>query len=183
MPRVLVMLAHGFEETEAVAVIDVLRRADVEVVTAGLEPGAVVSAHGIRLIPDVRLDQVSDQDFDAVVLPGGLEGTHRLADSDLVSHVLDRAAAGDRIIAAICAAPTVLESRGMLAGRRATCHASMRSELRSAGFTDEPVVTDGKVVTSRGVGTALGFGLELVTLLAGRSKAVEIAAAIHFDSR
>lgn len=182
MPRVLVMLAHGFEETEAVAVIDVLRRADVEVVTAGLDPGVVESAHGVMVVPDDLLDRVADQEFDAVVLPGGLEGTRRLAESEVVARVLERAAAGDKLTAAICAAPTVLERRGLLAGKRATCHFSKQAELRSASFVEEPVVTDGKLVTSRGVGTALAFGLELVAQLVGRPRAAEIAAAIHFDA-
>lgn len=178
--KVLVPLAREFEETEAIAVVDVLRRAGVEVVVAGLEPGPVESTHGVVLVPDVLLEEVVEDTFDAVVLPGGLGGTERLRQSQLVRQVLDRANDRGKIIAAICAAPTVLEAQGLLSGKRATCHGSMVDKLDSATFLDEPVVVDGLVVTSRGVGTALAFGLELVSILVSQEQAEQIATAIHF---
>jgi 4-methyl-5(b-hydroxyethyl)-thiazole monophosphate biosynthesis len=179
MKRALVPLARGFEETEAIAVVDLLRRAEVEVVVAALEPGPVRSAHGVVIEPDALLADVVDEPFDAVVLPGGLEGTERLAASQLVGRALRSAASRGAVTAAVCAAPTVLELHGLLAGRRATCHGSRAADLGSAIFVDRPVVVDGTVVTSRGAGTALLFGLELVAALVGRETADRIAAAIH----
>lgn len=180
--RVLVPLAKGFEETEAFAVVDVLRRAGVDVVVAALEPGLVESAHAVRVEADALLEEVLDQRFDAVVLPGGLEGTERLAASDLVARALEAASRAGAVTAAICAAPTVLEGRGLLAGRQATCHGSRAADLESARFVDRPVVVDGPVVTSRGAGTSLAFGLELVAVLVGRETADRVAAAIHMPA-
>ena len=181
MSRVLVPLAQGFEETEAVAVIDVLRRAQVEVVIAGLEEGPVESAHGLRLIPDALLREVADQPFDAVFLPGGLGGTERLARSELVAQALRRAAEAGKLTTAICAAPTVLEQQGLLTNKRATSHASVKEMLGSAIYLEEEVVVDGTVVTSRGMGTAISMGLELVSMLVGQETAQQIARAIHYD--
>jgi 4-methyl-5(b-hydroxyethyl)-thiazole monophosphate biosynthesis len=178
--RVIIPLAKGFEETEAIAVIDILRRAEVEVVVAALEPGPVTSAHDLQVVPDALLADVAHEPFDAVVLPGGLAGTDRLAQSEAVIALLRRATAENRITAAICAAPTVLEQAGLLHGRRATCHVSKETELNSAQFSHDDVVVDGKIVTSRGVGTALAFGLELVSLLVSPEKARHIAESIHF---
>jgi 4-methyl-5(b-hydroxyethyl)-thiazole monophosphate biosynthesis len=176
---VLMPLARGVEETEAIAVIDVLRRAGLDVTTAALEPGPVESSHGVSIVPDAQLEAVAAREFDAVVLPGGHEGTNRLAASDLVADVVRRAARAGKITAAICAAPTVLAALGLLDGRRATCHASREKDLAGAIFVNEPVVVDGTIVTSRGAGTALEFGLELAALLAGRDEADQIARAIH----
>lgn len=176
---VLMPLAQGVEETEAIAVIDVLRRAGLEVAVAALEPGPVVSSHGVTIVADALLDEIAAREFDAVVLPGGYEGTNRLAASALVADVVRRAAGAGKIVAAICAAPTVLASLGLLEGRRATCHASREQDLAGAIFVDDPVVVDGAVVTSRGAGTAFEFGLELVALLASRDQADQIAKAIH----
>jgi 4-methyl-5(b-hydroxyethyl)-thiazole monophosphate biosynthesis len=179
--RVLIPLAKGFEETEAVAVVDVLRRAGVEVVTAALDEGPVESAHAVKVLADARLDDVADDTFDAVVLPGGLEGTANLAASETLRRVLARHAAEGRVTAAICAAPTVLARHGLLDGRRATCHFSKAAELSRARFVEDAVVEDGPIVTSRGVGTALAFGLALVERLVGREKADAIARSIHFE--
>lgn len=179
--RVLLPLAKGFEETEAIAIVDVLRRAEVEVVLAGLEDGPVESAHAVTIVPDATLATVAEQRFDAIVLPGGLEGTERLAASELVGSILERMGAEGTITAAICAAPTVFEKQGMLKGRRATCHFSMQPKLKSAEFVEEAVVIDGKVVTSRGVGTALDLGLELVEQLVDAERAKAIAKAIHYE--
>jgi protein deglycase len=176
---VLMPLARGFEETEAIAVIDVLRRAGIEVTVAALEPGPVESSHGVSVLPDAQLEAVAAREFDAVVLPGGYEGTNRLAASGLVAEVVRRAARAGKVTAAICAAPTVLASLGLLEGRRATCHASREQDLAGAVFVDAPVVVDGAVVTSRGAGTALEFGLELVAVLVGREQADQISKAIH----
>ncbi|NMC70114.1 MAG: DJ-1/PfpI family protein [Myxococcales bacterium] len=186
MPKALVILADGFEELEAAAPITVLRRAGVEVTVAGLHDKPVRGSRGVTFVPDAALDWVADQPFDLVVLPGGMPGTLNLRNSPLVSHVLRVAQQRGVLIAAICAAPTVLAAMGLLQGRRATAHASVRAELSLACtelVVDSPVVTDGKFVTSAGAGTAVEFALELVRLLLGDAKAREVARAMMIDGR
>ncbi|NDY42400.1 DJ-1/PfpI family protein [Dissulfurirhabdus thermomarina] len=172
--RVLLLLAQGFEELEAVTVIDILRRAGVEVVAAGLEPGPVTSARGVVLVPDAALDEVLDRDFDLVVLPGGLEGTDRLAADPRVAELLRRRIHENRPVGAICAAPTVLERHGLAGGRRLTCHPVSRSGIRTGRLVDERVVQDGTVITSQGPGTAMEFAMKLVEYLCGREKVEEV---------
>jgi 4-methyl-5(b-hydroxyethyl)-thiazole monophosphate biosynthesis len=169
--RVLVPLAEGFEELEAVTVIDLLRRAGIEVVTAGLEPGPVRGSRGTVIVPDASLDQVLDQSFDMIVLPGGLPGADHLEADPRIRHLLQRMAAEGRYTAAICAAPKVLASAGLLDGRRATAYPGVLEALERPAVAlraEEPVVVDGKVVTSRGPGTAMDFALELIERLLGR---------------
>jgi 4-methyl-5(b-hydroxyethyl)-thiazole monophosphate biosynthesis len=178
-PRVLVPLAEGFEELEAVSVIDLLRRAGVEVVTAGLAEGAVRASRGTRVLPDATLAALAGQTWDMIVLPGGLPGAdHLAADTRLRDLLLDHAGAG-RWTAAICAAPKVLVAHGLLEGRRATAYPGV---LEAAGHGDavaEAVVRDGEVITSRGPGTAMDFALALIELLAGREKRDEVEAALQ----
>jgi 4-methyl-5(b-hydroxyethyl)-thiazole monophosphate biosynthesis len=177
MPTVLVPLAEGFEEIEAFAPVDLLRRAGVEVTTAAL--GAtmhVTGRSGITTHADKILADVLGADFDLLFLPGG-PGTKNLrADARVRELVLKQHHSG-RWLAAICAAPTVLNDCGLLAGRRYTAHFSVASEL-SAILAGERVVTDGKITTSRGAGTAVEFGLHLVNLLTGPAKSAEIGKAI-----
>jgi 4-methyl-5(b-hydroxyethyl)-thiazole monophosphate biosynthesis len=183
MRAALVVLADGFEELEAAAPITILRRAGLEVVQAGLEPGPVAGSRGITFVPGAPLDDVADRDFDLVVLPGGMPGTANLRDNRAVARVvratLDR---GGRI-GAICAAPTVLAGLGLLAGRRAACHASVEPALREAGVevAAEAVVVDGPFVTSRGAGTAVSFGLALVRELLGDGAAAEVARGMMIE--
>lgn len=177
MPRVLVPLAPGCEELEAVTIIDLLRRAEIEVVTAGLDPGPITCSRGTVLVPDVDLDDVAEDHFDMVVLPGGQPGATHL-DRDIRIHdLLARQAASDRWSAAICAAPAVLASTGLLDGRSATSFPGAVDADRypEVKLVEQPVVIDGKVITSRGPGTAMDFALQLIELLAGsdRRNAVE----------
>jgi len=176
--KALVVLAEGFEELEAAAPITILRRAQVEVTVAGLAAGPLKGARGITFVPDTTLDAVRDQPFDLVVLPGGMPGTTNLKESPLVERVVRAAVERGAFVAAICAAPTVLAKLGLLAGKRATSHSSVRDELAKAGVTlvtNVAVVQDGKFVTSRGAGTAVPFGLHLVRILLGEPKAQEVA--------
>jgi protein deglycase len=169
MPRVLVPLAEGFEEIEAVTVIDLLRRADIEVIAASLVPGRVRGSHGISLEPDMELDAALAGDFDMIVLPGGMPGAANLAADPRVITELRRMAGDGRPTAAICAAPTVLAKAGLLEGRRATSYPGFLSAESAAGIrlTDEPVVSDGSVITSRGPGTAMDFALAVIEHLQG----------------
>ncbi len=181
MARVLVPLAEGCEELEAVTIIDLLRRAGIEVVTAGLEPGPVKASRGVVLVPDTTLDAVQGEDFDMVVLPGGGPGTERLAQDGRVRGILRRHAERGRWTAAICAAPKVLAEAGLLEGRRATSYPGCLDAATVPGlrYEEAPVVRDGKVVTSRGPGTAMDFALELIELLEGRAKREEVEAALQ----
>lgn len=179
-PRtVLVPLAEGFEEIEAVTIIDVLRRAGVEVCVAGLKPGAVRGAHGITLATDQALAEVDPATLRMLVLPGGMPGAKHLAQDERVLALVRALAASGRTVAAICAAPTVLARAGILEGRQVTAYPSFRGELAGAEvLAGPPVVRSGQVVTSQGVGTALEFALELVRELAGATRAEELRAAM-----
>ncbi|WP_462322537.1 DJ-1 family glyoxalase III [Halochromatium sp.] len=177
MLPVLVPLAPGCEELEAVTIIDLLRRAEIEVIVAGLEPGPVRGSRGTVLVPDVDLDDVADDDFEMVVLPGGQPGATHLDRDTRIHDLLARQAATDRWSAAICAAPAVLASTGLLDGRSATSFPGAIDPERypEIRLLEQPVVIDGKVVTSRGPGTAMDFALQLIELLidAERRAAVE----------
>ncbi len=167
MARVLVPLASGFEEIEAVTIIDVLRRADIEVVVAGLESGLVTGSHGITVQADVDIDSVLAEDFDLIALPGGMPGAdHLQAHAGLLSR-LQLQAANNGGVAAICAAPKVLAAGGLLAGRKATSYPGFLKP-GDVDYQELPVVVDGNITTSRGPSTAIRFALQLVEQLAGR---------------
>lgn len=179
---VLVLLAEGFEEIEAVAPVDLLRRAGLSCTVAALdEPLLVTGRNGIRLRADVLLRDLDDPTFDGIFLPGG-PGTKRLRDDPRVAALVRSHAARGQIVSAICAAPTVLAAAGLLEDRRYTAHESVRAELPRL-VEDEAVIIDGNLVTSRGAGTALELGLALVSLIAGPEVADRVAAAIHFHPR
>jgi 4-methyl-5(b-hydroxyethyl)-thiazole monophosphate biosynthesis len=179
MPTVLAILAEGFEEIEAVTPIDLLRRAGAEVTAAALGDGIHVTGRsGITLHADTTLTALAaaPRDFDCIFLPGGPGVKHLRADPRVRTLVL-RQHAAQRWLAAICAAPTVLNDAGVLAGRRFTAHFSVAAELPTR-LADERVVADGHVLTSRGAGTALDFGLLLVAKLFSLEKSHEIATAV-----
>ncbi len=181
MPRVLVPLAKGFEEIEAVTVIDVLRRGGVEVVVAGLEgPGPVEGGHGIAVEAPFGLESVLEQSFDLVVLPGGEPGTTHLASDARLAKLLQRQGSEGRPVAAICAAPRVLAAQGLLRDRNATSHPSVETKLREAGarYSEARVVRDGKILTSRGPGTALEFALAVLDLLGLQERVAELRRAM-----
>ena len=176
MAKVLVPLAQGCEELEAVTIIDVLRRAGIQVVSAGLDERPVIASRGTVLIPDTTLEHALHDEYDMVVLPGGQPGTDNL-DKDLrLKPFLQKMAAAQKYTAAICAAPQVLANAGLLTGKRATAFPGTLEKLQLHDVTLEsaPVVKDGLVITSRGPGTAMDFALELAELLAGKAKRVEV---------
>jgi 4-methyl-5(b-hydroxyethyl)-thiazole monophosphate biosynthesis len=175
-PRVLCLLTDGFEEIETVAPIDLLRRAGVEVTVAALESPEVTGRSGIRLVADAILSDVLPDHHDLLFLPGGPGVVALRADGRPAALAKMFHQAGKRI-AAICAAPLVLKDAGILGDRRHTAHASTHVELPHA-LQDERVVVDGNLITSRGAGTSIDFGLALVAELRGRHCADEIAAAI-----
>jgi 4-methyl-5(b-hydroxyethyl)-thiazole monophosphate biosynthesis len=181
MANVLVPLAQGCEEVEAVTVVDLLRRAGIRVVTAGLDDRPVRASRGVVLIPDTTLNEVLGQDFDMIVLPGGQPGATNLAQDERVSGLLRRLAQAGKYTAAICAAPAVLARSGLLNGRRATSFPGSLDPHGVAGmqYVEDPVVIDGPVITSRGPGTAMDFALQLVELLAGEEKRAEVEVGLQ----
>lgn len=169
MSRVLVPLAAGFEEIEAVTVIDVLRRAAIEVSAAALGQRRVTGSHGITLEADITLDEARAVDYDMIVLPGGMPGTTHLKSDPRITRLLRQFAESGRYTAAICAAPSVLAHAGLLEGRKATSFPGFLKSDSAPGIrlSEDAVVVDGKVATSRGPGTAVPFGLALIELLEG----------------
>lgn len=178
-PRVLVPLAEGFEEIEAVTVIDILRRAAIEVVVAGITGGPVEGSRGIRIVADTTLAELdTTRDWDMIVLPGGAGGTARLKADPVVRMVVDRLLRDNKPIAAICAAPTVLHAFGALEGATATCHPTVEAEMTGVSLSRERVVVDGNLITSRAAGTAMEFAYKLVEILAGPDRCDAIDAGV-----
>ena len=179
MPRVLVPLAEGFEEIEALAIVDVLRRAGIEVVVAALQPGPVTSVRKITLLPDTTIDAVSSDGFDMIILPGGQPGTDNLNNDPRIHRLLADFQAAGKLIGAICAAPIILGAAGLLSGRRATSYPTYSNRLGGAEYDGRTeVVTDGTIITSQGPGTAISFALAVVSRLAGERIAGETAKAM-----
>ncbi len=181
MPKALVALAQGCEELEAVTIIDLLRRANIEVVTAGLTPEPVICSRGVVLIADTTLEKAATiDDFDVIVLPGGLPGADNLADSPLVMKTLKRMAKEEKYVTAICAAPRVLAKAGLLAGKRVTAYPGFieNGQFPELNYTGGAVEVDGKIVTSRGPGTAMDFALTLIELLSGPATRKTVEAGL-----
>jgi 4-methyl-5(b-hydroxyethyl)-thiazole monophosphate biosynthesis len=180
MASVLIPLAQGCEEIEAVTAIDILRRAGIEVITAGLTAGPVRASRGTVLLPDTTLDDVMQHDFDMIVLPGGMPGSAHLKNDARVIGLLQRLAASGKFVTAICAAPMALHAAGLLQGKRATSFPCVVDELPGTHtYLNDAVVVDGNIVTSRGPGTAMDFALTLVELLAGKTKRNAVEAELQ----
>ena len=168
MLKVLIPLAKGCEELEAVTLIDLLRRADIAVITASLTNQRQIKAsRGVQLVADVALEEVMFDNFDMIILPGGQPGTDNLNNNKRVHAVLKRLTQANKAVAAICAAPVVLAEAGLLDGKEATCYpgAIDASQWPSISLKEEAVVIDGKVLTSKGPGTAIAFSLAIIEYL------------------
>ena len=181
MASVIVPLAQGCEELEAITIVDLLRRAGIEVVTAGLDEQPVRASRGVVLLADMTLDAALQKDYDMVVLPGGLPGADHLKNDVRIIRLLVQMKEADKYTAAICAAPAVLAKAGLLDGKRAT---SYPGSLDTGGvpgldYIEQPVVVDGKVITSRGPGTAMDFALELIATLSGSQVRDEVEAGLQ----
>lgn len=174
----LIILAHGFEEIEAVAVIDILRRAEIEVTVAGLAYPVVTSARHLQVVADGLLSEVSSQLFDVLILPGGEPGTTYLEASPLVAEVVLKHYRAGKIVAAICAAPRILFGLGLLDGRRVTCFPSVQDQLSTAKIIRDSVVEDGTIITARDAGASIRFALKIVAKLRGDDFAVALGARI-----
>lgn len=183
MKTALVLLATGFEETEAVTIIDVLRRGEIDVTSASLGDTLVQGAHDIVVKADTKLDELNDDKiFDAVILPGGMGGTENLMGSNAVIKILQRHASSSKIVGAICAAPWVLEKADLLDDRKVTIYPGLEGKLCSAAaIVTDHVVSDGNIITSKGPGTAMEFAVALVGRLAGEDVAGQVAAGLLFS--
>ena len=182
---IYIFLAEGFEETEAIAPADILRRCRKEILTVGVGSKTVVSSHGFPIVCDITDDEIKlDDELEMVILPGGLKGTNNLENSDTVRKALEFCRDNDRFIAAICAAPRILGHMGLLEGKKAVCYKGFEQELTGADVqTGCPAVADGKIITARGAGAAVDFGLKIVEMLISREKSEETASNILFDIR
>jgi 4-methyl-5(b-hydroxyethyl)-thiazole monophosphate biosynthesis len=177
--RVLVPLAAGFEEIESVTVIDILRRTGADVVVAGLTGKSVTGSHRITIIADALLDEVKDQDFDLIVLPGGMPGAKNLKADSRVQEIIRRHEQAGKLIAAICAAPIVLADAGILDNRKFTVHPSQVNNIRLSA-QDSPVEVDRGVITGQAAGAAMKFAFTLVEQLYGQEKVREINRSVLF---
>jgi 4-methyl-5(b-hydroxyethyl)-thiazole monophosphate biosynthesis len=177
MAKALVFLASGFEEIETVTIVDVLRRAGVDVTVAGLTPNVTEGKHGVKVVPDNSIDDVKVEDFDAVVVPGGNPGYKNLRKDPRVIAMVKKAFNSNKLVAAICAGPTVLSDAGILEGKACTIYPGMDQELEAGGGKPKHdiVVVDGNIITSRGPATALPFALKLAEKLAGKQVAEAVS--------
>ncbi len=173
MTKALVFLATGFEEIEAVTIVDVLRRANIKVTTAGLTPNPIQGAHKMKIIPDKSVDEVVTNEFDVVICPGGSPGYLNLRKDSRVIQIIKTAYNKNKLVGAICAAPTVLSDAGILEHKNCTIYPGMENELITGGGKpkSDNVVVDGNIITSKGPATALEFALKLVEVLAGKQVA------------
>ncbi|TNC98472.1 MAG: 4-methyl-5(b-hydroxyethyl)-thiazole monophosphate biosynthesi [Gallionellaceae bacterium] len=178
MSGVLLPLANGSEDLEAITVLNILRRAGIEAISASLDGQPIRGSRGTVIVPDTSLDEALKRDFDMVVLPGGQPGTRNLkADTRIIKLVQDMAAK-ERYVCAICAAPSILATAGLLDGKRATSFPGALDAFPRVSQQPQAVVEDGKLITSRGPGTAMDFALILVERLAGKSKRDEVEASL-----
>lgn len=176
---IYLFLAPGFEEIEALAPLDILRRAGLEVATVGVSDRLVPGAHHIAVEADLAPMEVDLEQLEGVILPGGMPGTLNLEKSPIVQAALDAAAAGNKLIAAICAAPSILGHKGLLKGKKAVCFPGFADQLEGAEVCDTPVCQDGNIITAKGAGVAVDFGLRLAAYWKGDAAASELGAAMQ----
>ena len=178
MKRVLVPFANGFEEIEAITIVDILRRAGAEVCTAALEKKNVEGSHGIKMITDVVLDDVVKEDWDLVVLPGGVPGAPNLMDDDRIIKLLKDQAEAQKTSAAICAAPAVLEKAGLTKNLEVTSHPAWADRMITAIHTGERVQSAQRIITGQAAGSAMEFAFKLVEFLFGTDKVEEVNTGV-----
>ncbi|WP_294488258.1 DJ-1 family glyoxalase III [uncultured Ruminococcus sp.] len=177
---VYVFLANGFEELEALAPIDILRRAGVELMTVGVDSMQITASHKVCFTADTTVDKMLlDDKLDMIVLPGGMPGTLNLENNDYVQAAIDYCVKNDRYIAAICAAPSILGHKGLLSGKKAVCFPGFEKDLEGAEIAESGVAEDGKIITAKGAGVCIEFALKLVEKLVSAEKAEEIRKGIQ----
>lgn len=181
MDKIYIFLAEGFEEIEGLTVVDLLRRAKLDITMVSMTQAlAVTGSHGIQITADAVFEEVDYTDAGMYVLPGGMPGTLNLGNDEGLVTLLKKAHAENRKIAAICAAPSVLGTSGILEGKRAVCYPGFEDKLTGAEVSEDPVAVDGNIITSRGMGTAIEFSLAIITEFLGEEEAQRIAASIIY---
>ena len=182
LAKIGVFMADGCEEIEGLTVVDIARRAGIEVLMISVSGNHIVcGSHGINFETDINKSQVDYEELDGIVLPGGLKGTENLSVDETVLHVIRDFARENKMVAAICAAPSVLGMNHILEGKNATCHPGFEDKLLGANWLEEEVVCDGNIITSRGMGTAIDFGLEILAYYEGREAAADLAKKIVYE--
>ncbi len=177
---IYVFLAPGFEEIEALAVVDVLRRAELDVLTVGVGEDFVIGSHQIPVACDIaEKNLILDEKVEAIVLPGGMPGTLNLEKSETVQKAIDWAIENNKLVCAICAAPSILGHKGLLDGKNATCFPGFEDELFGAEISKDYVVKDGNIITARGMGSAIEFGLQIAEVLTTKENAQKIRASLQ----
>lgn len=177
---IYIFLAEGFEECEALAPIDILRRAGLDVKTVGIGSKIVTGSHNIPIVCDLEETELSTENLEAVILPGGMPGTLNLENSPTVQKFLEFAAKNQLIIAAICAAPSILGHKGLLKGKKATCFTGFEKDLTDAIVVDLPAVKDGNIVTAYGAGAAFQFGFLILEALKGKEKSQDMKKQMRY---
>lgn len=176
---IYLFLAPGFEEIEAIAAADVLRRAELDLQLVGVGGKTITGAHGIAVNCDIIQEEADPQKAAVIVLPGGQPGTLNLERSGIVQEFISLADTNGLLLCAICAAPSILGHRGLLEGKRATCFPGYEQELGGADYTGKAVEMDGKIITAKGPGAAVDFGLKIVEYLLGRERAEVLRASMQ----
>ncbi len=179
---IYVFLADGFEECEALAPVDILRRADINVKTVGIGGNTVVGAHGISVNCDTIDKNLSLDNLQAIILPGGMPGTINLENNKTVQSFIDYCADNNLLIAAICAAPSILGHKNLLNGKKATCFPGFEKDLLGATVCDQPVVRDGNIITSHGAGAAFEFGFEILSAIRGKDFTENLKKQMKYKS-
>lgn len=177
-----VFLAQGFEETEALAPLDIIRRAEEEIYTVGVGGKVITSCHNISVVADVMDCEISpDKDCQGIILPGGMPGTLNLEKSSVVQQFIDYCVENNLLIGAICAAPSILGHKGLLEGKKAVCFPGFEEQLLGAEVLNEATVTDGNIITACGAGAALKFGFEIVKYIQSEASAKHFEKAMLCD--
>ena len=177
---IYMFLAEGFEEVEALAPLDLIRRAGLEIKTVGVGSKTVIGSHGIPVVADITEGEFSDNAPDMVILPGGMPGTKNLDANAIVHKAIADAVKNDAYVCAICAAPMIIGKLGLLRGKNAVCYPGFEKYLDGAILPDKKVVRDGKVITAKGMGAAVEFGLSIVSALKDEKTADDLATATIF---
>lgn len=181
MSKIGIFMAAGCEEIEGLTVVDIVRRAKMEIEMISItDSKEVISSHGVTFLTDVIAKEADYASYDGIVLPGGLPGTLNLGADETVNKVIRQFAEEQKLVAAICAAPSVLGAAGILEGKNATCHPGFEEKLTGANVQFEPVVSDGNIITSRGMGTAIAFALEIVRYFADDAAVEEIKKGLVY---
>ena len=178
---IYVFLANGFEECEALAPIDILRRAGFDVKTVGVNGKTAVGAHNIPVMCDITTDEITFENLESVILPGGMPGTINLEKDGTVQNAIDYANKNNLLIGAICAAPSILGHKGLLNGKKATCFPGFEKDLLGATVTTESVMRDGNIITAKGAGVAFDFGFELLAYLKDENTANDLKIQMMFN--